>query len=376
MLRRAWLAFALVVAPVAAWAQPAQAPATATAQAPAPTTAATDRALATATAVQRRVGELAAARAAIGRRYQAELVAIDQLKQQRASWRRDRELRASLSASSETANQLAAVTSRLAAAQASLARARRAVIAAIDGELAAGAIDPRAAQLRALRARLAPAVHPAPERIVVPDTDVDPLADPEELDAQAAAIRASEQQLERQVIGLDVQARDLDHVSAIRKQHQRALDLGLRDDDQPQRGVAHNSSADSAATPTGSQPGEAGGGAGSGAGSPTGGGGGGSTGGGTTGIGGGTGGGISGGNDPSGPDRATSLSALDTEAIILGDVIDHATIAGLVRASRSSDPAARARAARKARDAVAARLAQLKKQRAAIEARARQLRGH
>jgi cell division protein FtsB len=56
-------------------------------------------------------------------------------------------------------------------------------------------------------------------------------------------------------------------------------------------------------------------------------------------------------------------------------VIDRSTIDGLVRASRSGDPKQRAEAAKQARDAVAKRLEQLKKKRAMIEARAKQLRG-
>jgi len=59
---------------------------------------------------------------------------------------------------------------------------------------------------------------------------------------------------------------------------------------------------------------------------------------------------------------------------VLGEVVDRSTIEGLLRASRSGDPAQRALAAKHARDAVAARLEQLKKQRAAIEARAKSLR--
>ena len=55
-------------------------------------------------------------------------------------------------------------------------------------------------------------------------------------------------------------------------------------------------------------------------------------------------------------------------------MIDRTTIDGLTRAQRSGDPAKRAEAARSARDAVALRLDQLKKKRAQIEARAKQLR--
>jgi hypothetical protein len=74
--------------------------------------------------------------------------------------------------------------------------------------------------------------------------------------------------------------------------------------------------------------------------------------------------------------NGSSTAGFETEAtIVLGDVVDPATIDGLARASRSGDPAKRAEAALHARDAVRTRLELLQKKRAAIEARARQLRG-
>ena len=82
-------------------------------------------------------------------------------------------------------------------------------------------------------------------------------------------------------------------------------------------------------------------------------------------------------------ERITSLrgdlnnggSTFETEAtFVLGEVIDRSTIDGLTRAQRSGDPAKRAEAARLARDQVARRLDSLKKKRAQIEARAKQLR--
>src|SRR3954468_16086492 len=51
---------------------------------------------------ERRVAQLAAQQDAIARRWQDQLEAVDRLKKQRASWRRDRELRDSLSTSLDT----------------------------------------------------------------------------------------------------------------------------------------------------------------------------------------------------------------------------------------------------------------------------------
>ena len=68
-----------------------------------------------------------------------------------------------------------------------------------------------------------------------------------------------------------------------------------------------------------------------------------------------------------------ALKRLPPYATALGEVVDPSTIEGMMRASRSGDPAQRALAAKQVRDAVAARLAQLTQQRAAIEARAKAL---
>ncbi|HET9991197.1 MAG TPA: hypothetical protein VFQ65_21845, partial [Kofleriaceae bacterium] len=123
-------------------------------------------------------------------------------------------------------------------------------------------------------------------------------------------------------------------------------------DDQPHRNVQHSSGGDHSGdslTPTNG----AGGGAGAG---------------GATGTG-------QGGATDNGNFNNNSSGGFETEAtFVLGEVIDRTTIDGLTRAQRSGDPAKRAEAARSARDAVSQRLEQLKKKRAQIEARAKQLR--
>src|SRR5262245_41360356 len=70
--------------------------------------AVTTNAEATARSAERQVSQLAAYRTTLAKRYKDELDQIDRLKNQRASWRRDRELRDNLSDSLETANQLSA----------------------------------------------------------------------------------------------------------------------------------------------------------------------------------------------------------------------------------------------------------------------------
>jgi len=270
---------------------------------------------------------LQAQRTQLVAKFQRETDQVDRLKKEKASWRRDRELREALADSADTANQLAAIDKQI--------------------------------------AKLKPA-H-APKKIVIPDGALDPLADPEDLDKQAADLKQAEAELANQAKGLDTQAKDLADVADVRKHHDRAIDMSRRDDDQPLRGAQRSSESGGtqAATPTnsgtsgGAPPPGSGGGAGSGGGGGTGG---------------------TGGTDSFGSDHGTSTgttpSSFETEAsIVLGDVLDHATIDGLARASRSGDPGQRAEAAKKAAAAVRARAAALAKQRAAIESRAKQLRG-
>ncbi|MDB4956152.1 MAG: hypothetical protein JWO36_3721 [Myxococcales bacterium] len=316
---------------------------------PTPVSATTDQAQTVANAAEQKVDQLSVQRSQLAQRYQEELSTIDRLKQQRPSWRRDRELRANLSDSADTAKQLQQVTRDLAVARSASGSARASLVAKIDAELASGLAGARAQKLAKLRAQLAPQVGPAPNKIVIPDAEIDPLADPEELQEQAAAIRVSEDQLSRQIIGLDNQVKELKEVDDLRRQHQRATDLAVRDDDQPHRNaqtsatrVSDTLSAGGLSNPTG---------AGTPPTDPT--------------------------TDHSSPNPvAAGTTAFETQlTVTLGDVIDHSTIEGLMRASRSGDPAQRAIAAQKAREAVAARLEQLKKKRAAIEARAKSLRG-
>jgi hypothetical protein len=316
---------------------------------------ATDKAQATETAAEQRVGQLTAQRAQLTTRYQDELASIDRLKKQKASWRRDRELNTAQADAKDTGDKLATLDKQLAAAQVAVTAARGAVIKAIDAELPT-ATGPRAQQLTKLRAQLAPAK--VVKKIVIPDATIDPLADPDELEHQAAALKDSEDALARQMKSLDAQASELTHVAEIRKQHERAGDLAMREDDQPHRNAQVSSSkglADTQQTPTaGAPPPQTGGGASNSGGEHTGG----ST--------------STGGDSFVGGDRGTGFENDASQA--LGEVIDRSTIEGLLRASRSGDPAQRALAAKQARDAVAARLEQLKKQRAAIEARAKSLR--
>jgi hypothetical protein len=282
---------------------------------------------------EQQVARLTVYRASLAKRYQDQLDQIDRLKNQRASWRRDRELRDSLSDSLETANLLSAATRDLEKARTFLESARRAYLAAIDAELGAGAAPARAQVLTRARAQLVPQIQGVPRRIVIPDFEVDPLADPEELDQRAAELRASEEDLGRQLAGLKAQAAEFDHLVVLRKQHDRAGDLFNRDDDEPH----HNT-----ARPTGES-------------------------GGTPDDGGG-------GGKPSAPGAPGAVTFENFVPIVLADVIDASTISSLEAAQRSGDPRQRAEAAHRAGDEVARRVNEVRKRRLEIEARARQLR--
>ncbi len=292
--------------------------------------------------VERRVVQLTAVHNVLATQYAAQLEAIDRLKKQRKSWRQERALRTSLSEANDTATKLAAGKAELVKANTALASARRTLQTSVDAELASAPAPARTAELVRLKSKLAPQTTRRVSRIVLPNMEIDPLADPEELAEHIDQLLESEEQLRKQMVGLDKQAKDLDEVAKLRKQHDRAGELSRRDDDQPQR--------------TASQGGGRGVTAGDGTGNestspepsgvpPPGGG---------------------GGGDDLG---TTSVGTFESEAtIVLADVIDATTIETLTRAQRTGDPAQRAGAAKKARDAVASRLEQLRKKRAELEA--------
>ncbi len=318
---RGWvLSLMLAVAPVATvWAQST------------PLIETTTRAYNSSSAAERRVAELSSQRAGLVQRYESELRSIDRLKNQRASWRRDRELRDQLSEANETAKKLASVTSELAAAHGQLATARRALIAAIDGELATGPTASRKAQLDQARAQLTPQRRTA-HRIVLPDMQIDPHADPEELDQQAAALRASEAELVRQIGGLETQTRDLERVAMLRKQHDRTNEMDRRDDNTSRRNTTQSNGGREAVADSAGPPDQA----------------------------------------PGTPAPGT----FEMEAsIVLAEIVDTSTLDSLQRAQRSGDPTQRAEAAKRLRDAVAAKLEHLRVKRAQVEQRAKQLRG-
>ncbi len=328
MLR--WLiALALTVAPATAWAQPAP--------------ASTAKMQEIAGVAERRVATLLSQRGTLTVRYEAELRAIDQVKQQKKSWNHDRDLKEKLSAANETALQLGKLDRDLAAAQSQLVGARRELVTAIDAELATKPPAARVAVLQRLRDQLVPKVKPSVRRIAIPNLDVDPNADPEDLDAQAAELRQIEGELAQQVASLDKQSQDLERVDELRKAHVRTNTLDRRDDNTPSRNAPTGTSgsrnlgdaAETAPAPTDMHDGPP-----------------------------------SGGGEP--PPAEPSFEA--EASVVLQDVVDPSTIDTLTSAQRSGDPGKRSKAAAKTRDAVKAKLDLLRQKRALIEQRAKLLR--
>ena len=281
---------------------------------------------------------------ALSASYAAALAAVDELKKQRAGFRRDRELRGKLAASLELANALATANQRVITAQTDVTNAQARLAAgkleAITRELAQpGLLETRRVVLLAERDRAAAPSAPA-KKIVVPSMEIDPLADPEELEAQAAALRQSEIEITHQLDGLAKQETAALRAETLRRNHARAIDLTTRDDDQPRRGdqLARGgrevSNVDAAVTPGNATPrGEAG--------------------------------------TLSNPAGSSTLSDF---GVVLADLVDKKQLAALRGAARSDDPAVRAAVAKATRTAVQARLDFLRSKRAEMEARATLLR--
>ncbi|MEZ4363923.1 MAG: hypothetical protein R3B48_27355 [Kofleriaceae bacterium] len=304
----------------------------------------TDAALVELRAAEAAVRSATSSKQALGARYEGELRAIDRLKKQRGSWRRDRQLRESLAASLETAKHLETANVALLKATARHKAAQQRSLVAIREELETASEASRITSLIAQRDRLAPPQR-ASKKIILPNLELDPLADPEELDQQAAEIRQSEAAVSAEIASLEERSSRLLRVAELRRQHTRAEAMSDREDGQNRRGTFRSDGRPS--------PAEAG--AGDASGNP--------------------GGGPSGGGDDYRQGNTFGeIATLAESSMVLGDVIDAATLETLRKAQASSDPTVRAAAAKRAAAAAAAKLEALRQQRALIEARARGLR--
>lgn len=320
-------------------APPAGAPASAAPAAGVELARATDRAVARVAALEREHAAALADKTRLDAAYERQLQEIDRLKQGRASWRRDRLLREQLSASHETASALAAVDRKLRRLDATLRAARQSLVEAIDRELAAGPGRERRRLLARHRSGAERHLRRNVKKIVVPDERIDPLADPEELEHQAALLRESEAELAVELERMERQAERYHYMATLSDKRERAEEIGRLDDDQPRRTTGRSSASASSGSPDAPPPPEAGD-----PGEPA------------------------EGRGPPGDDFAGSLD------VVLADVVDTPTLDALRAADRSSNPAVKARAVQQASDQVRARLERLRTQRARIQNRARTLR--
>jgi hypothetical protein len=291
-------------------------------------------------------GRLAVRKRSLRRVHDQHTAAIEKLARQRASWNRDRKI-ANLKASAQaTAKQLTAIDRQLAAARREMVAAQRQLLAAARRELEAGVEGGRARQLRQLETSLARALRPPARKIIVPDEKLDPLADPEELEELArliaraeAQLRAEERKLERQVAYFRNQQR-------LRTQRDRARDIERLDGEGVRRTTGIGAASDRASGADSASP-EAD-----------------------------DGGGLGGSDGESPPDNQSESPevSLETSSVVLADVIDDVTAADLRRASRSTNPALRARAASRAQREVQGKLRQLRRQQQLIRRRVDTLR--
>ncbi len=282
--------------------------------------------------------------------YAAQLAELDRLKQSKASWRRDRQIRAKKAESQATGARLSRVDAELRALDAQLKVQRQSLVVAISRELGLATISaPRRAALVKMRSDVMAVLRPRARAIILPDDSLDELADPDDLAEQVALIAQAEKELgqERQVLRQREQR--YTRWAMLREQRERAGQMSDLDDDQVRRSTGRTGKA-----------GREGGGSGGGS---------------TSDDEGDSASPGAGGSDaptedpgdassppPSGPD-----SGFETSSVVLADVVDSSTIDALKRAGRSSNPRARADAAARARKQVEQRLERLKRSRALIQ---------
>ncbi len=354
----------------------------------------TDSAAAAVSLAEREYHRMTAERRQRVREYQTQLEAIDRLKQKRASWSRDRQLKQKLAESQATAAKLEALDQRVRRAQATLETRYRQLLATVGREERAlsqaaeaavvGSDNGRRMQLSRLRKQARGFLRPEVKKIVLPDERIDPLADPEELEYQASLLSQSEDELLRELENMERQAQRYRQMVALRDKRGRADAFGRLDRDDIRRttGRTNRRAADgdelSADEPEpGSSPappappppsGEPSGDRGEGDAPP---------------------------EDPSGGPGGPSIPEPDTPTpptddenfsppasedggagldIVLADVVDVPTLDALRTAERSSNPAHKAKAVEQASRQVRARLQRLRLQRQRMQERARQLR--
>ena len=308
-------------------------------------------------------------RAALDKKFHAALAEVDALKRRRSSWDNDRKLDGKQREAQALGKALAGKVAQLAALDRTLIERRRALVGAINAELAAGVTDPvRRGKLERQRTAAQRGLPETTRKLKVPDDRIDPLDDPEDLDDKAKRLAAGEASLLAEIRRMDHRAHVLNQVAVLEKSRQRAGE-DLFQDSQKGRRTAY-AAGGSTKTGTGGDRGavgdqEAGGGGGAAAPPP-----------------GGAGAPAPGegfGSDSPDPASPTVAGAEDSSggadpSVAYADVVDAGTIEALRLAERSTDPAVKAKAAERAKRDLEQRLAKLRARRLEMERRARTLR--
>jgi hypothetical protein len=268
--------------------------------------------------------------------YAAKTREVQKLKGQRKSWSRDDKLKQRLAEARDMAAKLDKRAAEVRILDQALRGERQALVKAIDAELP----NADAARQNKLRKLRADAVSRLPRKVRVADEEVDPLDDPDDLDAKARALAQSEREL------ADEEKKLAGRVAYYRKQARlkRAQVNATQDpfnDDTPRRKGGNGQT-----TEQGREDDD-------------------------------NGAGITDASPPA-PGEADGFTMEPDDAdpaAVYEDVVEPETAEALRKAERSGDPESRARAAERARKDVVDRAARLKKKRLEIERRARELRG-
>lgn len=298
----------------------------------------TDRLAAQVLAAETRGTTLLAEKKQLLNRYERQLQEVDRLKRRRASWRRDRLLRKQLADSHRIARKLGGLDKRLRTLQKRIRSLRGKLLASATTELGKSPTRPRRARLIAWRDRARLFLRPRSKRIILPDSTVDPLADPEDLEEQATQLRQTEKRLAREIANLKSRAQRFRRMVRLRRLRARASMLRRIEPNRPRRSTARLSADRNQAT----------GGAGAGLSSED--------------------------SSPTPNDDFSDPSAGSNLVVVLANVVNSAALTALRRARTSNDPLFKARAADSARKQVKARLERLRAQRKRIRRRARSLR--
>lgn len=299
----------------------------------------TDRVASQVVATESQTSTLRKRKAGLLNRYESQLKEIDRLKRRRASWRRDRMLRKQLAESHNTARALATLDKQLRALKARVRSLRQRLIASANRELASSPSSARRSRLVAWRDRARRKLRPRAKKIILPDSSVDPLADPEDLDEQAARMAQAERRLARELTTLKRRSERFRRMARLRRLRARAAQLRRLDTNRPRRVTGRVGSGDRN-----------------------------------------QGAGLSETSDNNGspaPDDGFAGDPSLDEAnpvVVLANVVSSRTLDALRRAQSSNDPAVKAAAAERARKQVKARLERLRKQRLRVMKRSRSLR--